>query len=1193
MVRTTLLCVFCVLSVLAAASSTLGDEYLNSLAPDDEIHGFSVANVYENAAGKAMGARFVSDRYGFIVDVMRIQSVPQAFFWVKSPPTSSKGEPHTCEHLLLGKGNRGRYVAALEDMSLGNSTAYTAQIKTCYHFNTVAGTETFYDLLEAKLMAFLQPDYTDEEIRREVCHLGVVEDPETGTLELEEKGTVYTEMVSSFERPWYHFGSRMAGLIYGDGHPISYVSGGHPAEIRNCTAEDLRVFHKDYYHLANMGMIVAIPDEVAIEDFLGQTERILKNCQPSPTRSDNLGMNAYSMPEPKPAPSGTTALVTFPSDNRQEPGRMYFAWPAHLELDNDGLLMLELFLAAFADGSTSNLYNLFINSETRKINIGGNTVWNWTPNYPGRPIWLALEGVNNEYITEDMVDSVRTIILDELARIYELEDGSEGLAEFNREVQSHLVRRKKQIDDFLNSPPMFGARRGPAGSWLSTLEYLENDPGFRKSLALKDHFAYAERLLESGRNPYSDLIRSWRLLEVPPYGIGAAPDPDMLEQLRIAKEERLRACVTGLGEKYGLRGEQEAISRYRDEFAANTAELERIAAGQTLPEFIDNPPLTLDDHLKYEIVSLPGGIPMVASTFENMNSSTIGMAFRMDVVPEDQLVYVPILPDVLTSIGVLENGVPVEHSVMQERLRKEVLRLNAYYDYTAATGRIEMILSAAGSRTEELYNAIKWMDMALYSPYLSEENLPRITDLLDQSLISLRNTTKRSEEDWVSDPAAAYRFQSNPLFLAANSFMTQVHHLQRVRCLLADPGTPAEKEQISAFIDALADGGMGRSRDELAGILSAIETENVDDPEIDRLRIDLSDMEETARGNAVMVAGMLRASLPDIPDANLEQDWKYLCNQMRADIMVEPAVALEDIGNVLALISRSDNARMFMISNSDDRDVSMDRIEDFAGRLDGVHESARQAYDDKLRIVSRAGDRGAVGGRPVYAGLVHEATRNGVLIHNAQFSDQYDTDTDAVLDCLAGKMYSGGGAHSMFMKTWGAGLAYSNGVSSNQTSGRVGYYAERCPDVAQTMGFVVNELRTAGDDPSLAAYAVAQVFRRSRAMSRYEARGQAMATDLADGYSPERVAAYRSRVLDISKQDDLYSELEERMQAVYGRVLIGLGSPLSQSTDGYFFLIGPEEQFASLEKYIEDNESGEAIQRLYPRDFWVVGPEAQ
>jgi len=1178
---------------IAAAGPAQGDDYLDDLKPDKSIHGFSVANLYENAAGKTMGARFISERYGFIVDVMRIQSVPQAFFWVKTPPTSSKGEPHTCEHLLLGKGNRGRYVAALEDMSLGGSTAYTAQLKTCYHFNTIAGTEAFYELLEAKLMALLQPDYTDEEIRREMCHIGVTENAETGDLEIEEKGTVYTEMVSSFERPWYHYGNAMARLIYGDAHPASYVSGGNPADIRNCTAEDLRVFHDSYYHLANMGMIVSIPDDIQVDDFLGRTSKILETCQPQPTDSENLGMGAYAMPGPQPAPYGTIKLVAFPSDNKQDPGRMYFAWPAHLSINNDDLLMLDLFLSTFADGSTSNLYDLFINSETRKINIGGNTVWYWTPDYEGRPIWMALEGLNNEYVTEAWVDSVRTIITEELVRIAGLEDGSEELEEFNGRVRSHLIRRKKQMDDYLNSPPMFGARRGPAGTWLSTLEYLENDEGFRKSLAMSEHFEYAEALLGSGGNPWKDLMVTWRLLEVQPYAIGATPDPDMIKGLREAKQERITSCLARFKKEYGIEDDRAAIAEYKKGFDADTEELDRIAAGQTLPEFIDNPPMALDEHLDYETLELPGGVPLVASTFENMNSSTLGIAFKMDVVPEDRLVYVPLIPDILTAIGVVENGVPVEHADMQERLRKEVLGFNSYYDYTAATGRIELMLTAAASRTEELASAIHWMDLALYSPYLSEDNLSRITDHIDQSMVSLRNITKSSEEAWVSDPAQAYRFQDNPLFLSANSFMTRVHHLQRARCMLAEPGTPAGREEISGFLDALADIGKGRSRDELAGILSAIEAEDTGDPEIDRLQIDLSGMGENARENAMMASAMLKASLPDIPDANLEEDWAYQCRQMKADIMVEPAVALKDMRDLLSLITKADNARMFMISNSDDREAYMDELEGFAGRLDRRYSSMRQDYDAAPRVLERARDRGAIDGRPAYVGLMHEATRNGVLIHSAGFAGQYDTDTEAVLDCLAGKMYGGGGAHSMFMKTWGAGLAYSNGVSSNQASGRVGYYAERCPDVAQTMGFVVGQLKSATEDPALAGYSVAQVFRRSRAMARYEARGQAMATDLADGYTPERVADYRRKVLELARHEDLYPELVGRMDRIYGKVLIGLGEPLSESADGCFFLIGPEDQFASLEKYVEENETRQPVHRLYPRDFWMVGPEAE
>ena len=45
---------------------------------------------------------------GFQLDLLQIESVPQAFTWVKTFATSDQGEPHTQEHLLLLRGMRGR-----------------------------------------------------------------------------------------------------------------------------------------------------------------------------------------------------------------------------------------------------------------------------------------------------------------------------------------------------------------------------------------------------------------------------------------------------------------------------------------------------------------------------------------------------------------------------------------------------------------------------------------------------------------------------------------------------------------------------------------------------------------------------------------------------------------------------------------------------------------------------------------------------------------------------------------------------------------------------------------------------------------------------------------------------------------------------------------------------------------------------
>src|SRR5262249_48342032 len=142
------------LAVLLAAALTQGQI----------TNGFRTISLYLNDADRPMGARFVHQRTGFTVDLLEIQSAPQAFIWVTTYPTSDMGEPHTQEHLLLGKGNKGRSVASGQAMSLVTSTAFTQQWRTCYSFYTAASGNIFLDEFEREMDALLHPDYTDEEI---------------------------------------------------------------------------------------------------------------------------------------------------------------------------------------------------------------------------------------------------------------------------------------------------------------------------------------------------------------------------------------------------------------------------------------------------------------------------------------------------------------------------------------------------------------------------------------------------------------------------------------------------------------------------------------------------------------------------------------------------------------------------------------------------------------------------------------------------------------------------------------------------------------------------------------------------------------------------------------------------------------------------------------------------------------------
>ena len=1176
---------------LALSVPVHAGNYFETLKQDQKIDGFSVKTVYENSTGKLMGARFVSDKYGFIIDLMQIQSIPQGYFWVKTPIYDDRGEPHACEHLLLGKGNRGRYVATLEDMALSSSSAYTSQDYTCYHFNTSAGEDTFYKLFEAKLDALLNPDFTDEEIRREVCNIGVSKDAESGELVLEEKGTVYTEMVSSFEKYWYHLFNPMETLMYGADHPLANVSGGAPDAMRTMVPQDLWDFHKQAYRLGNMGVIVSIPDNIDVSTFLSRIDGALNRCQKTPEPDAIATMQVRNFPPAQMTkPFGTVKVAHYPSDNPEDPGYLLFGYPPQLSLDYRDLFLCNLFLETFAGGPTSNLYDLFINSQTRKIDLGGNTVYGNVDTEGGNPITFALNGIKNVNVSEKMLDSVRAMITAEIQRVYDLPDGSPEIAKFNENALSRLTQDAKQYDDFMNSPPMFGYR-GTGGGWYYNLKSLEDESGFRKSLVHKQLFDEASKLLATDRNIWKDNIDTWKLLSVEPYAVGASPSADMIKKSEADKVARINAYVDGYKKQYDVTDAQQAIARYQEDFDKNTAKLEAVASTDERPHFIDNPPLTLDDQLKYEVMQMPGNVPMVASTFDNMTSATVGMAMRLDVLPESMLVYVPLIPDLLTDIGVYKDGEVVPFDEMQNRTRNEILRLRAYYDMSTLTGRRELVINGAGGNLEELKAALGWMNAALYSPYLSVDNLPRINDVIDQTLVSLRNRMKGSEESWVNTPAAAYRYQTDPLYMSASNFLTQTHHVQRMKWFMTDPGTEDDQKALGDFLTALKVYGADKNREELGNVFTIVDNPEVPGDEALKPVATLFNspyVSESAKSTAKSILTALKATLPEIPDADLSGDWAYLCDETRHDLMVKPEQAIASINYALDLMRRADNARMFMISSSAARNEAMGEIKQFAGRLDTSAKSTYQKYSDNEHVLARVKDRNPDMARPVYAGLVNEGTRNGVLVFTATTAGVYDTTRNAILNSLAGKLYGGGGAHGLFMKTWGAGLAYSNGFGYGDQSGRVSYYAERCPDVAQTMQFVVNVLKDAEDDPYLSEYAIAQAFGSTRAGARYERRGEAMAADLADGFTPDVVRNYRQSILKVRSMPNLYEELKSRMANVYGQVLIGYGPPLEQSKNGCFFVIGPNAQFESLSRYIESTEGIQNVCHLYPRDFWLT-----
>ena len=1164
----------------------------DKLSEGQTVAGFRAEAVYLDDSDKPFGARFRHARTGFTLDFLQIQSVPQVFAWVNSFPTSEMGEPHTQEHLLLGKGNVGRAHAGLESMSLAGSSAFTQQWRTAYHMHTAAGPEVFYKLFESQMDALLHPDYTDEEIRREVSHWGVSENPADKKLSLEEKGTVYQEMRTTYDRPVSRLFRALNQKVYGATHPLAMSAGGWPDAIREMKPEDIKKFHADNYRLGNMGMVASFPKEMPASDVLARLDAIFNRLEPK--QESRRFASEADIPAPKPAPAGAIELVEYPNKNEQQPGMLLFAYPAQLRLDTREKTLLSLFLSNFAGDATTNLYKLFVDTKTRALDTGAKGVFAFLDDemVEGNPVYVGLADVAPANMTDAKIAEVRQKITDEVKRVASFADGSAELKEFNERLKSRVIQSRRTLSKFVNSPPGFGFRQADS-AWMTHLVDLNRTPGFRKSVTLKPELAAVDQLLASDKNAWRELIARWKLADTVPYAVAAKPSPQMLARAEAEGAARAKAEAERVMKKYGVAEEQEALRRFKAEYDATTADLERRASQSASLKFLERPPLTLDDQLDYKVTTLPGNVPFVASNFENMTSATTGLALRLDGVPQERLFYLAALPALLTQVGVVRDGVPVSFEQMSEMLRKEILALNAYFTTNFRTGRAELAVRGAGNDAAEARRSLQWMKLVLASPDWRPENLPRIRDVVDQVLSGMRNRTQGSEESWVNDPANAYWRQDSPLLLSVSSFMTQSHNVHRLRWLLKDAG--ADREASAAFLEALAAAPkQNAEREHLKNLLSTFQKGDLKDRYYNDVKSAFHALSPGAKAVAVEAAKDLDQLLADIPDETLGADWDYLVRQMRRDLLVPPAEALSELNAVRQSLLKTGGARMFMISSAATRAALEPGVRDLLGAMQTAAHAPAKYTSTKLvesRVRERAGGKGA----PVFVGLVNPNTQGGVFLNSAPSATYADADNkEALLEFLASRLYGGGGAHAIFIKTWGAGLAYSNGLGGSPAQGRLSYYAERTPELPQTLRFVIDELKKAKPDPGLVEYAIAVAFSQFRSASPYEARGEAMAADIADGTPPEAVRKFRQGLLDLRRMPNLSDELFKRMNTVYARILPGLGAKASEVEGGVFYVIGPDKQLNAYEQYLRTVEGPEArLQRIYPRDYWIRASEAE
>jgi Zn-dependent M16 (insulinase) family peptidase len=170
----------------------------------------------------------------------------------RTTPTDSTGVAHILEHTVLCGSRRfpvrDPFFSMLKRSLNTFMNALTASDWTFYPFSS-QNSKDFYNLMEVYLDAAFFPLLREGDFRQEGHRVEFAE-ADNPASPLVFKGVVYNEMKGAMADPASLLNRRLTRALYPT-TTYGFNSGGEPDDILDLTWEDLKAFHRTYYHPSN------------------------------------------------------------------------------------------------------------------------------------------------------------------------------------------------------------------------------------------------------------------------------------------------------------------------------------------------------------------------------------------------------------------------------------------------------------------------------------------------------------------------------------------------------------------------------------------------------------------------------------------------------------------------------------------------------------------------------------------------------------------------------------------------------------------------------------------------------------------------------------------------------------------------------------------------------------------------------
>lgn len=1161
---------FGALRALTFTATCLAED-LSGLKQNQKLSDFRVINLYSDQEGRVVATKLKHIPTGAPLFLLQIETVPQAFIWVDTPPDSNKGLPHSLEHLLAGKGVKGRYFELLRDMRFGQSAAATHRDFNFYGLASTTGEHDLFEQLHALLDALFAPDFTDAEAEREFYHFGVISDSATGKKTLIEKGSVYDEMQSSQGRFDYYF--ELNKRVLGQRNPFAYFSGGVPDEMRGVTPRDIRHFHDQYYSLGPAtGFIFVLSPKESVVAFLQQMSRELGQWPKSarvPSRADGgPGEPKYAI---HPTADTRPRIYPFPGTSVTDPGEIRFSWKPVKTESLIELRMLQLFFRGLAEGERSLLYQSLVDSKTRAFDSGATGVESepFLGNSPEFPVWnVGISGIPGDRITLESIEGIRNLVLARIREISEYPDQSARLTAFNKLISAHAREWRRSERVWLKNPPGFGSGDNKT-DWKEHFEVLEMDPSFVRSLPAAPVWQAIDRQLKSGKNVWRRLIENSHLLDQP-YAAASAPSPRLFEDIEKARQDRIRDKLESLMVQYHTSDTQEALTRFEQAEMVKTKKIDQIEARVPRPHLSDHPPLTPDDDIRFRRFRLTGNVPVVATFFDRPPTMDIGLSFDLRQVPKKYYKYLSILPRSLDSLGTKQGATVIPYTELLAETRSDLYDFSVGYETNASSRRAELTIRASATSLQEFRAGLSLVRRMMQSSYLDESNASRLRDIVATKLADADAYTRKDESEWILNPAYAFRYQEDTLFLALTSQFTRVYWDGRLQWLLHRPVSAEEIEQLRTFADNALPSKPGVSAQELSLTLDKLEAKSL---------------------NAELVEYWKR-NLASFPEANLVEGLRTLAVEAQQDLKTGPAKAIAEIKELQKIVLNRQGLHVDLTLNEQALDEIRPDLMEFLKSIPAapVRQRTEPPSGDILAppIIAKLKTRypSASMAAPWHVGFVNPNGTAGSAIFYGDTPGYSQLDRRSLVHVLASNLFSGNGPQGFYIKAREAGLAYGISLTVDPGFRLTWFYADRSPDLPSLVNLSNSTAARAPDfrDDMLLDYTLRQSLPLPRSTLSSTERGKALAQDIRDGNTPEKIRRFSEAVLRLRQDPNLFSELTQAgFVSICGVLLDEKCLEQQRASRSLFFFVGPA-------RVLDDVESRLPMPRLlrvWPSDYWV------